>query len=222
MHLTGRLDTQERLAISSRAGMSLRRRGLAPSLVLIGLLIMSVAAPVAGGPPKIEFDMVRNAGLPANCVPDAIAHVKIESKGQVEEMHVKVEGLPPNTGFDLFVIQKPAAPFGMSWYQSDLQTNGDGKGHVKVVGRFNIETFIVAPGSVPAPPTHPGVDAGTNPATAPVHTYHLGLWFDSPADAANAGCPAGPTPFNGDHNAGGQVLNTSNFPDLAGPLSQLQ
>jgi hypothetical protein len=29
------------------------------------------------------------------------------------------------------------------------------------------------------------------------------------------------TPFNGDHTAGVQVLNTSNFPDLAGPLRQL-
>jgi hypothetical protein len=45
---------------------------------------------------------------------------------------------------------------------------------------------------------------------------------DSPTDGASAGCPGGPTPFNGDHTAGIQVLDTSNFPDLAGPLSQLQ
>ncbi len=51
----------------------------------------------------------------------------------------------------------------------------------------------------------------------PIHTFHLGLWFNSPADASNAGCPADVTPFNGEHNAGFQVLNTSNFPDLQGP-----
>jgi hypothetical protein len=48
--------------------------------------------------------------------------------------------------------------------------------------------------------------------------YHLGLWFNSPDDAKNAGCPSTVTPFNGEHNAGVQVLNTSNFPDLQGPL----
>jgi hypothetical protein len=214
MHLMGRLETQLGPVMSSWARASL--------LALIALLLGGLSGPAAAGPPKIEFDMVRNGGLPAACVPDAIGHVKIESKEGAEEMHVKVEGLPPNTGFDLFVIQKPGGPFGMSWYQGDIQTDKHGKGHLKVVGRFNIETFIVAPGMVPAPQTHPGVDAMTNPTTAPVHTYHLGLWFDSPADGASAGCPGGPTPFNGDHTAGIQLLNTSNFPDLAGPLSQLQ
>jgi len=54
-----------------------------------------------------------------------------------------------------------------------------------------------------------------------VQTYHLGLWFNSPADAQNAGCPNAVTPFNGEHNAGIQVLNTSNFPDNHGPLRDL-
>ena len=48
--------------------------------------------------------------------------------------------------------------------------------------------------------------------------YHLGLWFDSPMAAQNATCPATVTPFNGEHNAGIQVLNTSNFADDHGPL----
>jgi hypothetical protein len=86
---------------------------------------------------------------------------------------------------------------------------------------FNRETFIVAPGAAPAPKVFPD-DATTNPATPPVQLYHLGLWFNAPADAAKAGCPATVTPFNGEHNAGIQVLNTSNFQDGAGPLSALQ
>jgi hypothetical protein len=171
---------------------------------------------------EIKFNMVRNAGLPVSCVPFARGEVEIKSKGPVEEMRVEVEGLPPNTDFDFFVIQKPAGPFGMSWYQGDIDTNDEGEGHGKFIGRFNIETFIVAPGSVPAPQPHGVLDAPTNPATLPIHTYHLGLWFNSPTDASSAGCPNGVTPFNGDHTAGTQVLNTSNFPDLAGPLSQLQ
>jgi hypothetical protein len=51
---------------------------------------------------------------------------------------------------------------------------------------------------------------------------HLGLWFNSPDDARKAKCPATVTPFNGEHNAGIQVLNTSNFPNNAGPLLKLK
>jgi hypothetical protein len=169
---------------------------------------------------RICFNMV--AANP--CLPDAKARVRVTSMGSVEMMTVDVAGLPPNTGFDFFVIQVPKGPFGLSWYQGDLDTHADGKGHGTFVGRFNIETFIVAPGVAMAPVVHDDgtfPDADMNPATAPVHTYHLGLWFNSPDDAAAAGCPSTVTPFNGDHTAGIQVLNTSNFPNDQGPLRQL-
>jgi len=48
------------------------------------------------------------------------------------------------------------------------------------------------------------------------------LWFNSFKDAQNAGCPATQTAFNGEHDAGLQVLNTSNFPDAEGPLLTLK
>ena len=92
-------------------------------------------------------------------------------------------------------------------------------------GRFNVETFIVAPNSAPAPVVHddaPFPDAASNPATGPIHTYHLGLWFDSPEAASAAGCPTTVTPFNGDHTAGIQAMSTKQFPADQGPLIQLQ
>jgi hypothetical protein len=61
-------------------------------------------------------------------------------------------------------------------------------------------------------------DATLNPAFNPIQMYHLGQWFDSSKAAQRAGCPATQTPFNGEHNAGLQVLNTSNFPDDSGPF----
>ena len=130
-------------------------------------------------------------------------------------------GCRPNTDFDFFVIQKPGAPFGLAWYQGDIETDDNGEGHGRFIGRLNEETFIVAQApAVPAPVVHNNAfpDASINPVTNPVHTFHLGLWFNSSADAVNAGCPGDVTPFNGEHNAGIQVLNTSNFPDLQGPL----
>jgi hypothetical protein len=138
-------------------------------------------------------------------------------------MFISATGLPPDTDFDFFVIQVPNGPFGLSWYQGDLRSNADGDAVQHFRGRFSIETFIVAPGVAPAPVVFnsPFPDAALNPATGPVQTYHLGLWFNSPADAQNAGCPNAVTPFNGEHNAGIQVLNTSNFPDNHGPLRDL-
>lgn len=174
---------------------------------------------------QICFKMVVSGGAAA-CLPHATARVTVKSLGPVETMHVDVFGLPPNTDFDFFVIQVPKAPFGLSWYQGDIDTDEHGRGSGDFIGRFSIETFIVSPqpGGAPAPVVHDGPfpDASSSVAFNPTHTYHLGLWFNSPEDAQAAGCPNAVTPFNGEHNAGVQVLNTANFADDQGPLRQLQ
>jgi hypothetical protein len=57
------------------------------------------------------------------------------------------------------------------------------------VGIFDKETFVEDPAS----------------AFAPVHTYNVGFWFNSPSEeqqvCGNASAPAA-TPFNGEQNAG--------------------
>jgi hypothetical protein len=139
-------------------------------------------------------------------------------------MDVTVQGLPANKEFDFFVIQVPKAPFGVSWYQGDIETDKNGRGHTRFVGRFSIETFAIAVGSAPAPVVFnkgPFPDASLNPPFNPLQMYHLGIWFGSPETAAAAGCPNTETPFNGEHNAGIQALNTSNFPDDQGPLRKV-
>jgi hypothetical protein len=175
-----------------------------------------------------HFKMVRPKAIATtSCLLNAKGSVTVVPGNGIEVMTVNVEGLKPNTEYDFFVIQVPAAPFGLAWYQGDIKTNGAGKGSQTFLGRFNEETFIVAqPGAVPSPQVHhdafpDGVFGQTQPV-GPIHTFHLGLWFNSPADAAAVGCPAGPTPFNGEHNAGGQILNTSNFPDQQGPLINIK
>src|SRR5216684_1376323 len=169
---------------------------------------------------KFTFNLVRSPALPSGCVDNANGSASIRAAGPVDILSVKVQGLPPKTDFDFFVIQVPNKPFGMSWYQGDIKTNGHGVGRGKFIGIFSIETFTVAPGVADAPLTFDNAfpSVSPNPKTGPIQMYHLGLWFNSPADAVNAGCPAGHTPFNGEHDAGPQVLNTSNFPVLEGPL----
>ena len=189
--------------------------------LLIGLLAMAPSLAVAAEP--VSFSMVVSAGA-KTCLPHATANVRIIPGETVDLMDVTVLGLPPNTDFDFFVLQVPKAPFGVAWYQGDIQTDYTGRGHQLFVGRFSIETFTVATGSAPAPAVFNGPfpDATLNPAFNPIQMYHLGLWFNSPNDAQKATCPATVTPFNGEHNAGIQVLNTSNFPDDHGPLRNVQ
>jgi hypothetical protein len=176
---------------------------------------------------EFKFDLIPSKGLPdaalKGVLKNAHGRVKIESVGPVEIMDVVVWGLPPNTDFDFFVIQVPNKPFGLAWYQGDIETNKDGKGYGRFVGRFSIETFIVSLASVGAPFVFHNAfpDALLGPVTGRVHTYHLGLWFNSPIDGAKAGAP-GTTPFNGEGEAGVQVLNTGEFPDVPGPLFKIK
>jgi hypothetical protein len=180
---------------------------------------MSVPAHAQPLPPNKTFFMVAAPGIGGaeGCLPKAIGRVTITTLGVVENMHVEASGLPKNTDFDFFIIQVPLSPFGLSWYMGDMLTDPNGVAVGDFIGRFNLGTFVVAPGIAPAPVTNL-LDANTNPVTPPVQMYHLGLWFDSPKDAAASNCASKQTPFNSTHNAGVQVLNTSNFPTLDGPL----
>ena len=171
--------------------------------------------------------MARSAGaVKSGCLPDAKADVRVEQQAQNERMTVNVSGLPANTAFDLFITELPDAPFGVSWYQSDLQTNEDGSGHVTVRGRFNHETFSLSQGG-PANGADPTQDVSgpavkdTNVVFRPTSQFHVGLWFNSSQDAANARCPGNVTPFNGEQNAGAQILSTRNFPADHGPLESI-
>ena len=179
--------------------------------------MLAVALPLGvatAGEKKFEFNMVPSSAAISACLPQASGEVTIETGDLNDKMEVQVSGLAPNTGYDLFVIEIPHGPFGISWYQSDLQTDENGRGHAKVRGVFDVETFSVSPVGSPTV------------SFPPTHQYHLGLWFNDPQVPFDLGCEPGRTtpsitPFNGDQHAGTQVLNTGNFPDNAGPLSQI-
>jgi hypothetical protein len=199
------------------------------AVALAATQALAGSAPAAHGPSAakaIHFTMVRStAVVGANCLKKAQVNVTVTPTGQVEVMQLKASHLPPNREFDLFVTQAPDTPFGDSWYQGDLESDGAGNGSGRYVGRFSSETFIVAPDTTAAPVVHRNgafPDANSNPKSAPVHTFHLGLWFGSPRAAAAAGCPTTVTPFNGDHTAGIQALSTREFPALAGPLRKIK
>jgi hypothetical protein len=192
-------------------------------IAVLSLVVVALAATAAFAVDSTTFNMVRSqTAVTSNCLEDARAHVNVITTATDQQiMDVTVNHAPANTEFELFVTQQPNSPFGISWYQSDFETNNQGHGEVRARGIFSEELFAVAPGSVNAPQVD-DLDAETNPAFAPVHTFHLGLWFGSPEEAQAAGCPANVTPFDGDHEAGIQAFSTRNFPALHGPLRQIQ
>jgi hypothetical protein len=202
-------------------------RGTRGALLVLGMILAmgiilagTAVAQSQGG----SFRIVRPEAPPSGCLEGARGDVTIQSFGPAEVMVVGVENLAPNTKFDLFLLQLPGRggkDFGIASYEGDIETNAQGDGKGVFIGRFNRETFTIAPDVGPAPVVHrdgPNPDASTNPKFGPIHTYHLGLFFDSPEAAERAGCPDDVTPFNGEHRAGFKALSTINFLDDRGPL----
>ena len=181
----------------------------------VGLTAAFAPASAATSPAaakSFSFQLKPSSAAITACLPNAGGHVTITPQGLNDKMVVSLHGMPANTGFDLFVIQQPTAPFGISWYQSDIQANAYGNGSATVKGIFDAETFSVSPGGTTTFP--------------PTHQYHLGVWFNDPSVPFNLGCEPGATtpivtPFNGEQNAGIQVVNTAQFPVNAGPLSKV-
>jgi hypothetical protein len=180
--------------------------------VALGLATAGAAAAAsATHSDSFTFKLVPSPGI-AKCLPKAGGSVTITPGDENDTMKVSIHGMPANAGFDLFVIQQPLKPFGVAWYQTDVNAGTYGDGSATVKGVFDVETFSVSLG-------------GTT-TFSPTHQYHLGLWFNNPNTPFKLGCEPGAsaptvTPFNGEQHAGIQALNTSEFPVNAGPLSHV-
>ena len=95
-----------------------------------------------------------------------------------DELSLTTQGFKPGLKFDLFTVQRsnqqadgsavPNFPgFGLAWYQSDVDANST----------VALKTILVDQifGFDP--------DVGL----APTNTFHMGFWFNNPADAAPCG-----------------------------------
>src|SRR5216117_1499422 len=105
-------------------------------------------------------------------------------------------GLPFDPGRQLKAL------LDLAWYQSDLQVDDDGAGRAAIRTILVDQIFGFDP-DVTLPPTN---------------TFHVGFWFNDPADAAACGFN-GFTPFNGDHHAG--ALAMISVPDPVTKLGPL-
>jgi len=175
------------------------------------------AANVRSKPKSTTFSMFPQTSLvnclkptPASPTPTVSVEVK---RGKLNDTGtVKLSGFKPNLDFDLFTISHSpqtatGAPdtntsVGLAWYQSDLHTGSHGTGSATIRTILLDQIF--------------GVDKDI--ALAPTNTFHLGFWFNNPADAAGCGF-TGSTPFNGEHTAGPLAFVTRpNATTHLGPL----
>jgi hypothetical protein len=191
------------------------------SLVLLGipLLAAAIAVPTlalsANGSPSLvhskTFSLKPSGALNnLSCLQPngktATAKATVTRGAVNDTLKLTLAGFKPNLGFDLFTVQLNAPPFGMAWYQSDVETNSTGGATVTIKTILLDQIF--------------GFSGGGTQTFAPVNTFHVGFWFDSPQEAQ--GClntPAPTTPFNGEHNAGPLAFITqANATTGLGPL----
>jgi hypothetical protein len=168
---------------------------------------------------KITFNLtpqpkfVSCLGVEGGPTPTATVTV---TRGELHDtLTLKAANIKPKLGFDLFTIENTnllsdgeANPnfvnFGLAWYQTDVQANGEGNAEVTINTILLDQIF--------------GFDPASN--LLPTHTFHVGFWFNNPEDAVACGFDAAqPTPFNGEQDAGpNAMISLPNAKTNLGPL----
>src|SRR5215472_8095288 len=95
---------------------SLASRLLSPAWVKLGAVATAAALATAIGftaatsanatSKTFSFGLQASSAAITACLPNAAGHVTITTEGINDTMKVSISGMPPNTGFDLFVIQQ--------------------------------------------------------------------------------------------------------------------
>ena len=134
--------------------------------------------------------------------PTPTASVTVTRGNRNDTLVISAKNIKPGLAFDMFTVQRtnllpdatvdPAftGSFGFAWYQSDLQARSDGTFTTTIKTILLDQIFGFDPEL-------------SNPN--PINTFHVGFWFNNPADANVDGCTfdvTKPTPFNGEHKAG--------------------
>jgi hypothetical protein len=175
--------------------------------------------PAVAQVPEITFNLVPQPKF-INCLgvpngPEPKAEVIVQRGELSDVLILHAHYLKPGLGFDLFTIQNSNLlaggqvdaqfkNFGLAWYQTDVQADGNGDAEVAIKTILLDQIFGFDPAS----------------ALAPTHTFHVGFWFNNPEDAAACGFnPAAPTPFNGEQKAGPNAMIT--VPDSVTDLGPL-
>ena len=171
------------------------RRGVAVLMAVVSAMCYVTAKAQDGG--NNTFNLTPAAAF-ADCLPDATARVTVfpkEDTRGVDTFDLKAQGLPPNTGFAVFLTESPGPQVGAVEYIGDFTTNAAGRGTLRVDAIVD-EAFS-------------STVVGTTRVRKDLN--HVVIWFADPAgDDVCLGEGKGPTtPFDGDGVAGAAVLTSS-------------
>jgi hypothetical protein len=199
-----------------------RKRRVAAAVAIAGAAALGTTAAssaMSSKPDVARFQMFVNPSQ-VNCLKasDNPRHqptvdVTVNRGDENDTATVRLKDFKPDLQFDLFTVQNSNQNadgsavagfknFGLAWYQSDIHVNHAGRATVQVKTILLDQIF------------------GFDPAVGlnPTNTFHLGFWFNNPADAAGCGF-TGTTPFNGEHQAGPLAFITRpNAQTTLGPL----
>jgi hypothetical protein len=187
--------------------------------VFIAVGLTAVVQPATAQVKQVTFNLTAQPKF-VNCLgveggPPPTATVTV-TRGELHDtLTLKASNIKPKLGFDLFTIQNtnlladgepdPSfVNFGLAWYQTDVQANGQGNAQVTINTILLDQIFGFDPAS----------------SLSPTHTFHVGFWFNNPEDAAACGFDTGtPTPFNGEQDAGpNAMISLPNATTNLGPL----
>jgi hypothetical protein len=175
----------------------MKRHWLSLAIASFGLtLIFNLAAAHAQGLRPFTFNLVPASDPIAACLPNAAARVTVfpreEIRG-VDTLDLHATGLRPNTTFAVFLTEMPVPPFGAVQYIGDFTTNAAGIGSVRVDAIID-EAF-----------------AFNNITGVRIDLNHVVFWFADPNDDEDCVPGSGPTPFDGDGEAGVAAMSSKNF-----------
>jgi hypothetical protein len=195
--------------------MKMNKQSITALLTALGLMLLSAVIP-AHAQLAATFTLHPNPDF-INCLKKGSATpsatVTVGQGALTDDLTIIGSGIKPGLAFDLFTVQRSNllyngakdpnfTNFGLAWYQTDLQANSKGQ----IFG--TLHTILV------------NQIFGFDPdvSLAPTNTFHVGFWFNNPADAYACGF-SGSTPFNGQHNAGPlAMISVPNATTNLGPL----
>jgi len=172
----------------------MKRHWFSLAIASFGLTLMFSLAAANAEP--FGFNLVPASDAIAACLPNAMARVTVfprEGIRGVDTLELRAHGLRPNTTFAVFLTEMPVPPFGAVQYIGDFTTNAAGTGRVRVDAIID-EAF-----------------AFNNITGIRIDLNHVVFWFADPADDEDCVPGSGPTPFDGDGEAGVAAMSSKNF-----------
>jgi hypothetical protein len=153
---------------------------------------------------EVQLELTPSSTQLAQCMPNATLDVTVklttDTKG-FDSFEIQARNLPPNREYTVFLLEQAGPPFGAAEYIGDFSTNASGNGR-------NIFHLIVEEAFSST------IVGGTRQR---VDLNRVGVWFADPADDEFCLPGSGPTPFDGDNEAGVQVFNSANAAPLPPP-----